>query len=113
VQQQQSEEKFQVYEIRLDNPPVWPEGMNATQAQLAVPEWGILEFIGEFASNEDDGARSEIFTDQARPHYTANNSDTSYSRPIMELSSWWNFLMYSLPPTVSKILASRKAMNHG
>jgi hypothetical protein len=63
--------------------------MNATQAQLAVPEWGILEFIGEFASNEDDGARSEIFTDQARPHYTANNSDTSYSRPIMELSSWW------------------------
>jgi hypothetical protein len=86
-QQQQSEEKFQVYEIRLDNPPVWPEGMNATQAQLAVPEWGILEFIGEFASNEDDGARSKI-TDQARPHYTTNNSDTSYSRPIMELSSW-------------------------
>jgi hypothetical protein len=62
--------------------------MNAIQAQLAVPEWGILEFIGEFMSNEDDGARSEI-PDKALSIYTPNNSDTSYSRPIMDLSSRW------------------------
>lgn len=96
-----------MHEIRLNTPPVWPEGMNAIQAQLAVPEWGILEFIGEFMSNEDDGARRPLATILRTTAILATAGQSWISAP------GGNFLMYSLPVAVSKILASRKAMNHG